>query len=214
MRSHERTLLSSLGFNDPDKGDPRHDLACRYIAQPEIAAKVMGSFSHSPQRRTAIQQREESEYDYSRVITFQRSVHEAPLSKGEGQYKVTVGFVDVYLIGMRADHCKGRARSVDAQGKPCGGEWKEFDDRTASSWVTGVEVKIGNAGAGDIIRQVNLYREYAKFDAFVVVTAFPLSEGGADQLRSAGIRHFVLGKGFERFCAIEDAKAPAQSPEL
>ena len=33
MHSHNQTLLSKLGFADPDKNDPRHDLACQYLGQ-------------------------------------------------------------------------------------------------------------------------------------------------------------------------------------
>lgn len=41
MHSHDRTLLSKLGFADPDKKDGRHDLACQYLAQDEIALKLV-----------------------------------------------------------------------------------------------------------------------------------------------------------------------------
>jgi|GEM_PF-5009603 hypothetical protein len=36
MNSHQRTLLSSLGFADVDKKDPRHDLAGQYLSQAPI----------------------------------------------------------------------------------------------------------------------------------------------------------------------------------
>src|ERR1700690_2789619 len=32
--AHDRTLLASLGFADPDKKDQMHDLACEYLSQP------------------------------------------------------------------------------------------------------------------------------------------------------------------------------------
>jgi len=37
MHSHKRTLLASLGFNDPDKKDSRHNLGCQYLAQTRAA---------------------------------------------------------------------------------------------------------------------------------------------------------------------------------
>lgn len=42
MHSHDRTLLAKLGFQDKDKGDPRHDLACQYLKQPEVAERLVG----------------------------------------------------------------------------------------------------------------------------------------------------------------------------
>jgi hypothetical protein len=33
MHSHERTLLSRLGFQDKDKANPEHDLACAYVRE-------------------------------------------------------------------------------------------------------------------------------------------------------------------------------------
>lgn len=40
-RTADRTLLASLGFADPDHKDRRHTLACQYLAQPEVAQKVL-----------------------------------------------------------------------------------------------------------------------------------------------------------------------------
>src|SRR5690349_9879295 len=34
--SHERTLISGLGFADPDKKNRRHDYACQYLAQESL----------------------------------------------------------------------------------------------------------------------------------------------------------------------------------
>jgi len=36
MRSYNRTLLQQMSFADPDKKEPRHDLACQYIAQEPV----------------------------------------------------------------------------------------------------------------------------------------------------------------------------------
>ncbi len=44
MHSHDRTLIAELGFKDPDKGEPEHDLACNYLASiPErLCALALG----------------------------------------------------------------------------------------------------------------------------------------------------------------------------
>lgn len=40
MHSKDRTLLASLGFADPDKGNRLHYLACRYLTEPEQIARL------------------------------------------------------------------------------------------------------------------------------------------------------------------------------
>lgn len=44
-RGNDRTILSHLGFADPDKGDARHDAACRYVVEnaEKIARRCLGS---------------------------------------------------------------------------------------------------------------------------------------------------------------------------
>ncbi len=41
MHSHDRTLLARLGFSDPDKKEPLHDLACAYLAEDTQARKLL-----------------------------------------------------------------------------------------------------------------------------------------------------------------------------
>lgn len=53
MRTSDRSLLQSLGFADPDKGNPEHDIACRFLAQPEQALKL----------RAAIDKREDGDME-------------------------------------------------------------------------------------------------------------------------------------------------------
>lgn len=36
----DRTLLAALGFQDPDKRDKRHTLACQYLCEPETAVRM------------------------------------------------------------------------------------------------------------------------------------------------------------------------------
>lgn len=79
MHSHDRTLLSSLGFADQDKKDPKHTLACMFLCLPDTISKLknaclkdqwFASYAMFPQQEEAI-------------------------CKGTGQYKATVGFWDV-----------------------------------------------------------------------------------------------------------------------
>lgn len=38
--SSDRTLLASLGFQDPDRKSSTHTLACQYLCEPEVTAKL------------------------------------------------------------------------------------------------------------------------------------------------------------------------------
>jgi hypothetical protein len=41
MHTHDRTLIASLGFNDPDKKNVLHDLACAYLTQTEVIRSII-----------------------------------------------------------------------------------------------------------------------------------------------------------------------------
>jgi hypothetical protein len=43
--SHDKTLISRLGFSDPDKKDILHDVACKYLIQHENMVRLVKSFS-------------------------------------------------------------------------------------------------------------------------------------------------------------------------
>ena len=77
--SHERTLLANLGFGDKDKRNPRHDLACQYLAQASVFAKLMAPCL-APKCEV-------------RSATIKQEHH---ITKGQAQYKTTIGFADLY----------------------------------------------------------------------------------------------------------------------
>ncbi len=41
--SHDRTLLAKFGFDDVDRRNEKHDLACRYLVEDEQAAALAAS---------------------------------------------------------------------------------------------------------------------------------------------------------------------------
>lgn len=45
MHANERTLIANLGFSDPDKKNPLHDLACQYLAMDENRLKIANMFA-------------------------------------------------------------------------------------------------------------------------------------------------------------------------
>ncbi len=90
--SRDRTLLANLAFADPDKQDPLHDLGCQYIARPEVSS-LLGLGRPHPEQRPLL---------------------EVPSSKGQDQYKTTIGFLDVVLPMQQASTQKC-VRPVDHQ---------------------------------------------------------------------------------------------------
>ncbi len=120
--SHDRTLLASLAFADPDKKDPLHDLGCQYIGRPEVVAALGGTREHTFQVGpfdgwTKHPQNLEYWYRCSEVVredelakrpgtivtrTFPVVVNGTPaidvmLTKGEGKYATTIGFIDTIV---------------------------------------------------------------------------------------------------------------------
>jgi len=197
--SHDRTLLASLGFADPDKREPLHDLACEYLSQTpqsERIARLVEPGVVSVESRT-----------------------EVAILKGDGQYRTTIGFLD-----LRIDWIDETVSSYSARAK--------------GSVLT--EVKIRPVGVGDILRQINLYRshitenlsyenndirsriramdgEKAAYklisDKFwVLATTFELDHGQAQTIRGANITHIRLGDGFTKWFEGRQHR-PAPTPE-
>jgi hypothetical protein len=107
MHTHDRTFISSLGFADPDKHEPLHDLACAYISLPDIAKKIMGKEPTSGEAKfqnTTVVGNGGTSDEYRciwtgtlrRGVTYAHSL-EVPIVKGEGKFQTTIGFVDAVL---------------------------------------------------------------------------------------------------------------------
>lgn len=211
MRSQDRTLLANLGFADPDKKDSLHDVACRYLCQPDVAQKMAELFAPVP--RTQRNQFDETAREKETGCVHPTTVHEvisysvgkivkarteAPISKGEGQYKTTIGFADVviaYELLMRRTgerHINdGRIIPLEADG-----------GRIKTPWI-GIEVKINPVSTSEVIRQINLYREYRPETTWAAVLAFDISSSELTQLQQAGIGHAKLGQSFIDYAAKE-----------
>lgn len=199
----DRTLLANLGFADPDKKLPEHDIACQYIAQPEnlhsIASKLIGRKSNGDSWKN---------YEwvpYEREWIDLLSVHdvsfEFPISKGRGQYKTTIGFLDLIF------HARYHSRETCGDEVKYGGETDKF----------AIEVKITPVLVASIIRQINLYREFESAQGFrwLLVTHFPISKEDNQMLKSATILHVRLGSKFDAFLARQkDGSEEAESEEI
>jgi DNA polymerase len=92
MRSQDRTLLASLGFADPDKGNPLHTLACQYLAEKEQGGLLLSSLYKKPA-----------------ALDLFTAQLEVPVSKGYGSYKSTIGWMDLFLRARWPDGSRGEA---------------------------------------------------------------------------------------------------------
>jgi len=106
MHTHDRTLLASLGFADPDKTNPLHDLGSRYFTVPENHHKLIGGLIKQRLKGTT----RDVTWSHPQLgngsgrtgakWTTHRPATEVIITKGEGQYKTHVGFVDA-VVGAR-----------------------------------------------------------------------------------------------------------------
>jgi hypothetical protein len=107
-------MLARLGFADPDKKEPLHDLACQYLAQAEnlerlarMTLRTEGSYVRKDIMPDLLAEQGygyagtkhvESEFRYTSSglrVKCSRAILECPINKGEGQYKTTIGFIDL-----------------------------------------------------------------------------------------------------------------------
>jgi hypothetical protein len=200
MYAKDRTLLSSLAFADPDKKNPRHDLACQYVAQPKVAEKLVKTFvplTSMPLGKYSSGKQVYPQYPgysiermtwrfsrsgYSESVRAEAAALEVPISKGLGQYRTTIGFVDAHIpfvisrltrgdsllewklfrdppVNGYPPHCEAllEPQLTDAAGPT---PYEEVSEYLGDLFI---EVKIGKESLGSILRQINLYKEYRPF---------------------------------------------------
>ena len=172
--SYDNTLLQRMGFSDPDRRTPAHDDACVQIAsEPERFVRIVRD----------------------RVgVRYVQCGLELPLQKGEGKYASTVGFIDALVewndaldikwpygadgwrctcgfINCRQERCS----CVELLSGPNPLEWP----RAAML----VEVKTCIQSIGDLLRQMNLYREYKRDHNRVPINEYVVWSLNADDAR-------------------------------
>jgi hypothetical protein len=178
MGAADRSLLAKLGFADPDKRSPLHDLACQYVAQPAIADSIGLTVTEAGIAS-------DLKFEASKCAQF-----ECPISKGEGQYKTTVGFVDVILpMGYAREH---RWRPVPVF----------------------VEVKIAPVGLGEILRQIRLYEEYTGGQFWLLLAGFELPDSLVRGLLDASVHPVQLGPNFRNWAAAQRAAPRATNVKV
>ena len=110
--------------------------------------------------------------------------------KRQGQYKQVIGFLDLVIYVFKNDRRK----------------LEECD-------FLAVEVKIHRVSVSDIIRQMNLYREFEEnifggsHTIWTIATRFDISEAEVKMLETADLWHVRLGPGFDAY--LEAQKQPS-----
>lgn len=232
MRSHERTMLARCGFDDQDRSDPMHDLACRYLStevQPEGIAKIAGLGRLERQCEVEKYNRNAGcEFNLEKHTAVSDFVHfkthtEFAIHKGDGQYRVTIGFADVVFTYKRmesltrresvayrkvytTDRFDYKVERIDE--KPLAQPDTEPQD-CSCRYIDGgpfsvvVEVKTNPLPVSDVVRQVSLYRSHTdpRLTRFLIATTFPMTESQVQYLKNEGIFHCVLGSKFQRFAS-------------
>lgn len=94
MHSHDQSLLAKMGFNDPDKKDARHDLACRYIFVKNVISKIIESLYKKFFRKQPVADGgkpvSEGEVGFEKAVDFHGIGQvEFHLQKGKDQYATT-----------------------------------------------------------------------------------------------------------------------------
>lgn len=201
--AYEFTLIARLGFADPDRKDPLHEAACQYLTSPP--GRVALAAAVGPVDYEFVNSATNRRQSVTHELVATRSERERTLSKGTGGYRVTIGFLDAVV------HCRYRLNTVVSDAATGAVIRRES---AALDYPFIIEVKATREGVGQILRQVNLYRDFLN-DAmqagqsdldgyqFVVATRFPLTADEAATLEDAGVLHLVLGDGFDRYRAAQ-----------
>lgn len=103
--------------------------------------------------------------------------------------------------------------------------WRKDNRNQSQSVAIVVEVKVSPVGVGDMIRQINLYKEhFGEFrephrpigyeGQWAVATYFPLKATDADTLIREGIRPIRLGDAFDRWCDEQHDTSEHRAPEI
>lgn len=200
MHSSDRTMLAKLGFADKDRKTPRHDMACLYLSQPEVAQKIVDLLGP-----VQFEQDYKDEELVERLPSKIKVNLEHHLQKGAGQYATTIGFLDVvyevtsYGVMSYTDWCYEHKKRCLKHRK------RERIDYFFA------EVKIEPIGYGEILRQLNLYRSYfsSKIVPGLLVTDWVLSAHEKTAIEAAGYPCLHLGQKFQEWSeTIERAKEP------
>jgi hypothetical protein len=223
--AHDKTLIQQLGFNDLDKKDPLHDLACRYLADPDTAGKVAdvvtatrrkartgvdGWTEVDPKTKRTAQAKWRYRYDVAHSETTEiTTALEQPIVKGEGKYKTVAGFLDVTIDYDFDEDRTGIVEPYATYGLPPGrfppapvSEWTPYQESISHYERLIVEVKATLPPLGDLLRQLAFYRQFVSAgednDRILWAVATPkfFAEDAEARLREHNVLVLHLGDAF------------------
>ena len=181
--AHDQTLLARLGFQDPDRKTPDHDLACRYLSQRDQLRKIVALYLPFSERWGAYGNHPTRDIAFD-MCAAGSALLECPLTKGEGRYKTHIGFVDLVakFDVLSSVHKERSAISI------------------------AIEVKIAPIDVSTILRQLNLYKQYTTTDPkWLLVTAFEID---IEEIKTLGnVRHVYLNPDYKSFASQPKAKS-------
>lgn len=146
MGASNRTLLSKLGFADADRKSSRHDRACNYLVlKPEaLIATLSAALPANLKVKSAT------------------GIPEFHVTKGDGKYATTVGFVDVFATYAveREFRLRRPVEPIAIEGNPA---WMRFRARLEADPVFGSYPRNG----GDAVVPNELWQRYCDWKAKV-----------------------------------------------
>jgi hypothetical protein len=95
------TLLSKLGFQDPDKKNSKHDAAIHFVRQPEVLQQINDEFFSIDKKVIDAYSIPGDKAQITVTVIKPTYETEHPITKGKGQYKQTIGFIDGILRAIR-----------------------------------------------------------------------------------------------------------------
>jgi hypothetical protein len=200
--AYNKTLLARLGFGDEDRRNSLHDQACQFLVRPEVVQQLLKTLL----ARVVVSQKLTRQVcrGYSSAVAVEYRLKdfrwteartEQTVVKGKDQYKTTIGFLDVSLMFVSL--------------------WEPLTTSQEANYSEthsfAIEVKAGKVPVSEVIRQINLYREFVSFDTWLLATPWPISEVEKTTLDGEKIKHILLGDSFREFVAQNEKSPEAQS---
>lgn len=181
---HDQSCLASLAFGDPDKNNPLHDQACRYLTLPENVAKIASVVLG------------EKFPEGNELHVIREHVIASPYEP-DGRGGDVIGFLDmVVIIGSKEDpQRKHHPRFTRSESGIIEQGYLGFP----------IEIKIEPVSVREILQQIYLYRQYIKFGGrFCLVAGFLMTKFEIDVLNSHDIVTIRLGNNFTNWVAREN----------
>jgi hypothetical protein len=211
VHASDRTLAASLGFADPDKREPRHELACQYLATDEGLARLGKAVVDPIVEGLPLPSLE----DFRGERRLEPAGFQMPPSpevavvKGDHRYQHVVGFLDLVLLARYKHVWDGEKVRRSWNQVTCQGEqrWEAHRGEDGRVFSIVVEVKATPTPASDVVRQLNLYRQFyvplCRPCLWLVVTTYPVTEADLRTFEAASIGHARLGRSFDAWCELQ-----------